>query len=165
MQPEPNYICDIVESIWRSVVGLDLERTTGTAMPDGEHRFLTGCVQITGGWEGAVMLDCSAALARRTAGIMLDVDMDAASIEEIHDALGELANMAAGNLKTMLPGPCQLSLPAVIEGIDYKMMVPGSQLLVRVSYTCRGEPLTVTLLKGDKHPHQWKGPVVACAKR
>src|SRR5712691_9554787 len=114
MQVVDSDICQVVEGIWSSVLGLEVRRGDEPAKRNGKHGFLTACVQITGLWEGAVTLDCSAALARRTAAIMFGVSPEDASLDEIHDALGELTNMTGGNIKTLLPGPCQLSLPAVV---------------------------------------------------
>jgi len=41
--------------------------------------------------------------------------------EDVRDALGELANMLAGNLKSVLPSGVVLSMPSVIEGSDYSL--------------------------------------------
>ena len=142
-------ICEVTESIWRSVLGLDVRRGASGSAHDGRRRFLTGCVQVTGAWEGAITVDCSAALARRAAGIMFDVDPDSAELPEIQDALGELTNMTGGNIKNLLPSPSLLSLPSVTEGLDYSVSVPGGRLLTEVSFECQGEPLLVRVLKKE----------------
>jgi chemotaxis protein CheX len=67
---------------------------------------------------------------------------------EIEDAWGELANMVAGNVKALLPRPCQLSLPAVVQGLDYHLVVPGTRVFAQSFLECQGEPVLVTLLEG-----------------
>jgi len=142
-------ITTVTESIWRSVLGLEVEPAGEATGRDEGKRFLTGCVQITGSWEGAVTLDCSASLARRVAGIMFGVSPDKAESDEIQDALGEMTNMTGGNIKNLLPAPSLLSLPSVTEGIDYTVSVPGGRLLTQVAFECQGEPLRVSLLQRE----------------
>jgi CheY-specific phosphatase CheX len=67
---------------------------------------------------------------------------------DVEDALGELTNMVAGNLKIVLPRPCQLSLPAVVEGIDYRVIVPGTKIAGQVLFESNSQPLLVTVLEG-----------------
>jgi len=112
-------------------------------------RTLTACVQLAGAWEGSVLLYCTQTLAKRAASVMFGMEPDAVGDEEIEDALGELANMTAGNIKTLLPRPCDLSLPAVVDGIDYRLVIPGSRVASKVLLECEEEPLLVTLMEKD----------------
>jgi chemotaxis protein CheX len=154
MQVADSEISLLTETIWRSVLGLDVQRAGETARAPGSERYLTGCVQITGSWEGTVTLDCSASLARVVAGIMFGVSPERAESVEIQDALGEMTNMTGGNIKNLLPSPSLLSLPSVTEGVDYTVTVPGARLLSQVVFECQGEPFRVSLLEranGDGH--------------
>ena len=83
-------------------------------------RHLSASVQISGGWEGTVLVSCPEALAQRVAGVMFDTPE--ASDDEIRDALGEVANMTAGNVKALVESYCRLSLPAVCR---HKIGVPS----------------------------------------
>ena len=143
-------ISQIMQSIWASVFGVVLERaqTPAGALHWGGPT-VTGCVQITGRWEGAVTIRCSMSLARKAAALMFGAEQDAVTPEEVRDALGELVNMTGGNFKNLLPGPCQLSLPAVTEGSDYLVSIPRSKLLDQVTFSCEGQALLVSLLEKD----------------
>jgi chemotaxis protein CheX len=110
-------------------------------------RFLTGCVQITGVWEGAIIVSFSHNLAVATTAFMFDMEADEVSHEELQDAVGELANMVGGSVKGLVPGPSRLSLPTVIDGSDYTTKIPGSEQLVRACLSSDGEPLIVTVLE------------------
>jgi chemotaxis protein CheX len=158
MQFAEREICELTESIWRSVLGLDLKRSERAVTPNRGDRFLTGCVQITGAWEGAVTVDCTASLARRIAGIMFRVDPDHAEDAEVQDALGELANMTGGNIKNILPAPSLISIPAVTEGSDYSVTFPGGRLLSQIAFDCQGEPLLITLLQRSDQHSSMDGP-------
>lgn len=101
-------IAGIVRNVCETMLGLEAELAAPGGPPDGP----AGCVQSTGAWSGGVLLRCDAALARTCAAILLaDEPCDDAAV---CDALGELTNMVAGNLKAVLPAPSRLSLPVVV---------------------------------------------------
>ena len=55
--------------------------------------------------------------------------------------------MLGGNLKVLLPQPSQMSLPAVIEGSDYKIMVPSTAVMNEVGFNSEGQPLRISILQ------------------
>jgi chemotaxis protein CheX len=137
------------------------DRSTSPRPFDTHHEpFLTGCVSITGAWEGAVTLDCSAQLARKLAAVMMRQEPEQTSCDDIADALGELTNILGGNVKRLLPGPSRLTLPAVAEGRDYHLKVAGSQLLSEICFECEGEPMRVTLLQRDENGRRSLHPAI-----
>ena len=137
------------ETIFESMLSLVVQRSSEPVNGKGTERFITGCIQITGAWEGTITLECSTELARKASAIMFDVEPAAATDAEIQDALGELTNMTGGNIKNLLPGTCHLSLPSVTEGVDYTVSVPGSQLQSQVTFECEGQPLVVSMLRKE----------------
>jgi len=143
-------IYQVIESIWSSVLGLDVTRSDEAMASDWEQEAkVIGCVQITGDWEGAVMLKCPTELARLAGAIMFGVEIESGTADEAEDALGELTNMIAGNLKALMPGICYLSLPIVVNGLDYRTIIPGSRVLIQVALQCRKKPFKVMLLERD----------------
>ena len=101
---------------------------------------------------GAVAVHCAVDLARQVAALMFNMSPENTSIEEVQDALGELVNMTGGNLKALLAEPCYLSLPAVVEGHNYTLRIPGSALVSQVAFECQGHPFLVTLLEKEEKP-------------
>jgi chemotaxis protein CheX len=140
-------IDEIVETIWASTLGLTVRPCDQVALPAGNAGFQTGCVQITGAWEGAITLSCADGLARRAAALMFSIDLDDVTTEHVHDALGELANITGGNLKAFFPEPCYLSLPAVVDGTDYAFRVLASRVLARAAFQCQDAPFQVVVLE------------------
>lgn len=137
-------IRQITAAVWQATLDLPLDETP-VGFDDGVR--LTGCVVISGGWHGAVTLVASEPLAQRAAARMFDVaeaDLDA---DEVRDALGELTNMTGGNIKTLLGGESQLSIPSVTWGREYGVFVPGASVVNSVELACGGEPLRVTVLE------------------
>lgn len=138
---------EVMHSTWQAMLGLDL-RTVPLAASwkeDGQ-RGMMACIQITGGWEGAVTIECTAELARSMAEEMFGMEPGEAADAEILDALGELVNVVGGNVKALLAGGAELSLPAVTSGVDYKVVVPGSTETCQLGFDLNGEPIRLGLL-------------------
>jgi len=139
-------IYTLAETIWNSTLGLAIEPDSSGAF--GTHpRSTAACIQITGAWNGAVMLDCPAEIARLAASIMFHTEPDRVTLTDVQDAIAELANMFGGNIKGLLPATCYLSLPAVVEGADYSARVPGSRLKNRLSFLCNGHVISIAILE------------------
>jgi chemotaxis protein CheX len=134
----------IAADIWTAMLGLDLTEIREGSLDSLET--LTGCVQITGDWTGAVTVQLCLALATTATASMFGMEPEEVSEEEISDTVGELANMAGGNVKSLLVGSCQLSFPSVTRGVDYQLSVPGSSIVDRSVLSCDGELVVVTML-------------------
>jgi chemotaxis protein CheX len=143
-------IVSITQNIWESILGLQVERARDVAplTQNTGEKSLTGCVQLAGAWEGSVFLYCTAALAGEIAATMFGTTLEGLRNGDTEDALGELTNMVAGNLKIVLPRPCQPSPPAVVEGIDYRVIVPGTKISGQVLFESNSQPFLVTVLEG-----------------
>lgn len=107
-------ITSITEAIFGTA--LELPITPAAGPPASPGTGLAGAVRITGHWHGTVAVWLPPELARRVAAVMFGLAPDAVTDTEERDAVGELANMVAGNFKGMLPSPSQLSLPDVAAG-------------------------------------------------
>jgi chemotaxis protein CheX len=150
MQFAESEICQIMQTIWSSMLSLDAEPVEWNGSTEGKERVLIGCIPITGAWEGAVTFDCSEALARRLAATMMRLDAATIASEDVQDALGEMTNIIGGNVKRLLPYPSRLSLPTVADGLDYSLKVAGSHPVSEVAFRCEGEPMRVRLLERDE---------------
>lgn len=140
---------EITESVWSMILGLPLVRSAAPASPTHD-RTLLASVQISGAFEGVVNLQCSAALAIDAAALMFARPAGDLRPEQVQDALGELTNMVGGNVEALLPDPCRLSHPTVIDGTGYSIRVPGrTKLHVQAAFECDGRLLLVTLLRRD----------------
>jgi chemotaxis protein CheX len=135
----------ITRTIWGTL--FDLPLNGFRPAPLGSETVLTGCVQIVGGWRGAVILRCPTSLASTLAEQMFRSGSPP-SLDDVRDAMGELTNVIAGNIKALFPGNAQLSLPAVAVGSDYDLGVVATSAVTTVAFTCDGQPLMVTLFEG-----------------
>jgi chemotaxis protein CheX len=137
-------IVGITQDVWGSFTGKAIQVAGDEAMPDG-GQVTVGWVAVTGDWQGCVLLACPTRLARTAASAMFDLPAEKLTDEEVADALGELTNMIGGNLKSLLPGPSHLSMPAVTVGASYPHRMPRAVLVNTVSLACEGLPLTVSV--------------------
>ena len=109
---------EVTTQVWSSMLGLDVDRLAeGDARSSVADRGeqLVGSVCIRGAWHGTVAVRCSRSAAVRFAARLLAVAPAEVDDMQAVDAVGELANIVGGNLKTLLPGPSELSTP-VVEG-------------------------------------------------
>jgi chemotaxis protein CheX len=147
MQFSKETILQIAGDVWNLVLEMDIEPSDTVVIPAVKEGFVTGCVNISGAWEGTVVLDCSADMAKQAAVVMFEMELDEIGEEEINDAVGELANMLGGNIKSLLPEPCKLSLPVVVQGNGYSTNIPGSESLAQAAFLCQGQPIQAMLLQ------------------
>lgn len=146
MQTFESEITQFIKSIWSAILELEVERSSEPYTISEKENTLIGCVHITGGWSGTVALQCPFSFARKAAAIMFSKKESEADMSEIKDALGELANMAGGNIKSLFTGQCYLSLPTVAV-TDFDLHVLGSELVTSIAFQCEDQRFMVTLLK------------------
>jgi chemotaxis protein CheX len=117
----------IVVSVFQTMLQLDTEpaKSTWTPAPDG----LTAAIYFAGAWKGAVLLECTRPQAFEFTHRLMSIDPPGSVDDDVRDSLGELANMLAGNLKSVLPHGIDLSMPSVVAGSDYSLRVCGGSMI------------------------------------
>lgn len=121
-------IVDIVTQIGSIQLGWDVRVVEGPPAGEPGGESVTASIQISGSFDGAVHVTCPREVAIQVAGRMFGRPFSTLMDDEVRDALGELANMVAGNLKSRLAGRSLLSLPTVVEGAGYEVTRLGSRL-------------------------------------
>ena len=137
----------VTEAVFGSVLGCRVRPTSRAVAVQDAQPLAAGCVQLTGAWQGALVILCDAALARRAAAIMLGVAAEAVGADEAQDALGELANMIGGSLQGVLPQPCQVLFPVATEGVETGLGMARSRTVGRFTGECEGWPFQVVLVQ------------------
>jgi chemotaxis protein CheX len=150
MTPPERDIIELVDMIWSTTLGFAIHAVDAADRREWTLPAVEAQVHIAGTWQGVVVLHTSQALAARVAQRMFDLGSAPPSAEDMQDAFGEVANITGGNIKGLLSeGDAHLSLPAVFQGFDYSVRVPGSRQVARVEFICDGEPLVVTVLHAE----------------
>lgn len=151
--PTADQLGQITEQVWSAYL-----EDTGEVSPATEHAAelaapaeraeLAASVDIFGAWEGRLMVACSHEASRTVAAVLLATPDEEVTADDIDDALGELANVLGGNVKSLLPSPSRLSLPTVGNG-GHEMW-PGAAEVCRAMVLWRGIPFTVVLLRSSR---------------
>jgi len=138
---------EITKNVWSMVTGLRIMPIAFDRGRASAQEFVLGQVTISGTWQGAVTLGCSAELARRAAAAMFGKAPAEADAGEIRDALGELTNMVGGNYKTLLKGDCKLSVPNVMDTVPLVAVKPAPP--EHQWFDCEGGMVLVHVVKGN----------------
>lgn len=112
---------------------------------------VSGCVQITGKWNGSIMLSLPSALVNILTEKMFSLEPGKASIDDKKDAVGELINMIGGNIKALLPDPSILSVPLLaLEG--HSLQFPCTKMVTHCQFDCQGKPFAISLFERTETP-------------
>jgi len=142
-------ISQFVTDIWSTFLNMEVAPTDKPFQAEGKDNTLAGCVQITGEWQGTITLYAPKGLGKKIAASMYALDESEVDTQQIQDVLGEITNMIAGNIKSLLPTPCSISLPSVAV-TDYDLAHPGSEPITAVNFACGPFPFMVNMLQENQ---------------
>lgn len=107
-------------------------------------------VQLFGTRTFIMTMHFSEALAIAAAQRIFRLGTRPPSEADIDDAVGEIVNVVAGNLRSLLPGSSgHMSLPCVVRGRDYAFAVPGSHVFGHYALDIAGYAAWVNVLATD----------------
>jgi chemotaxis protein CheX len=111
---------------------------------------IASAVGFIGKTTGVVYLYASNSFAKRMTGRLLG--MEPAEIdgdEMVNDAMGEMANMVVGQLKSRLSDrgmPCVLTIPSIIRGSNFSIEPVSSAERRVFFFDCNGDHLGVEVM-------------------
>jgi chemotaxis protein CheX len=137
----------MTEQCWAAY--LDPEGITPLLPADRSGRAfdVSASVSVTGEWNGHVVVECSAKASEQAAAAMLSIEATDVTPGDVADALGEIANVIGGGVKSLLPDPCALSLPHVVAAAGHQRLWPTVTEVCRLDATWQNEPIAVTILE------------------
>jgi chemotaxis protein CheX len=132
------------KEVFELMLGCELK-----ASPDAQDvKFdVTAMVGFAGQLCGVMSVRCDGKSAALMTSKMLGVPLDKVG-PEVADALGEIANMIAGNFKNKISGlaeGCMLSPPTVITGSDYNLHAMADSPALAVSMLFEALPIVISL--------------------
>ena len=130
--------------------------------------LLMAHVRISGSVSANVHLVCPVPLIRLAAARMFALEPSTVNMRQLRDALGELTNLVAGAIKSLLPDGCSLSLPVATDGFP---PVPQDVQFIQALLGHEGMTMQVLLIDGadtvrhvaDESQAVASGPVVGAA--
>ncbi len=146
-------ITQIVQDVFLAMLHSGVE--AGPVDWDPPAGTVTAAIFFAGSWRGAVLLEASEELARLWTAQLMGIPAPDAFTDDVRDTVGELVNMIAGNLKSVVPSGVAISIPSVVQGLQYSMRLCGGNLFNRQSFFCIGGPFRVTFVEVvDDHGSQ-----------
>jgi CheY-specific phosphatase CheX len=132
----------VVHNIWSTQLGLELVDAEVGAIESGlvEQNVVDVAAEYSGDFKGLLVHRCSLQLSLMAAGSAFSADREQLEISDARDVVVELTNMTAGNLKAILPGSCEVSMPYLLDQVP-----SSSPVLTEAGFLLRGEPLIVTI--------------------
>lgn len=137
-------VTEIVASVWDAFL-VD----GGPISAIGRAEFepaMTGSISISGAWNGVVAIGFSAEAARLSAAHMLGIPLEDLRDADVVDAVGELVNVVGGNLKGIVDGPTDLSLPVVARGRNLSEQSSRARDVVDLHFVWAMEPVCIQVI-------------------
>ncbi len=111
------------------------------------HESITGMLGFSGDIKGMLRLHCPSMVALAITGSLLGMEVEQID-DDVHDAIGELANMVAGGLKVNLAEHnknIELSIPTAIGGISYTIHGLASAERITIPFALKTGQMLVEL--------------------
>jgi chemotaxis protein CheX len=137
----------IAKDVFGNMVDMSVEPSPDPWAPQEE--VVTSAIYFTEPWQGALFVECTKSLAFAFTARLLDIDPPTSMDEDVCDAMGELANMVAGNLKALMPANVGISIPSIVRGHDYAVKLRGAKSLSQTPCETEFGDFCLTLLGVD----------------
>jgi chemotaxis protein CheX len=141
----PSLIQTAAQEVFQLMVGP--KTSLPAKLPQIAARNVSAMVGMAGALSAVCKVRCSETCALSIARKMLG-EVDSRDLAVACDAVGEICNMVAGNLKAKIPtlvDRCFLSIPTVVTGDDYDVRSTSCREHIDVSLEYEGQPILVSL--------------------
>jgi chemotaxis protein CheX len=96
--PTDNDLRVITEEVWASYLDPEGASPLMPVLSQDPQHDICAAVSITGAWSGHVVVACSGPASRHAAAALLGIAAEDVTLEDIADAMGEVANVIGGNV-------------------------------------------------------------------
>jgi chemotaxis protein CheX len=127
-------VLDAAKDVFASMVFTSLEES-GSVVDPSDAAYLAS-ITFRGGVEGCLGVHCDPTCARAiAAGMLCSETPDGLGNSDVIDALGEIANMVMGGVKTRIQDQIKdiaLSIPSVVQGHQLVTRVGEGSIHIRI---------------------------------
>jgi hypothetical protein len=149
MHVDEQQILSISRELWANQLGLSIDPAGDPATePLRDDKILSSRINISGPFQGAILLECPESVARHAAAMLFASDGEEATVEDIHDALKELSIMIGKRMRPLLPESTKLSRPAVVA-VPAEVHDEGMQGVSDLKLRCEGRLVRIALLQRE----------------
>lgn len=138
-----------IREVFSTMVGMEnlLQVPVQASRTTSFENCVTAMVGLAGTYNGVVSLHAPQNLAQAFTSGMLG--LEDAEAEDIHDALGEIANMIAGSFKQHLcsfGAEVRISIPSVMSGKEYTISAGSPEDTLMLGFSAEDECFMVSAL-------------------
>jgi hypothetical protein len=134
----------IVRTVWSTQLGLELEsaETAGLETRLAAVETVVVKIRFVGRFNGHLEQRCSPHVSMCAAAAAFAASGKDVGASDIRDTAAEIAHMTAGNLKSLLPGCCEVANfdPGAAKE-------DGGSIVASAGFTFEGEPLVVDVIQ------------------
>jgi len=135
----------IVAALFLSMLATEVSPTQDDP-PRGDD-MITSVMPFAGPWKGELLLECHRLQARCFAKRFLQTEEIDDSSDDIPSTVAELANIIAGNLKSLLPAGVSMGTPSIIEGKHYTVRICGGKTICHRAFATDVGPFLLRLIE------------------
>lgn len=136
-----NIINEAMVNVFDTMLSMNIEMDDENAKENQGIPHIVGTVGFAGKVMGNINVNLKDDFARLITAEMLGMEIDEIeSDEDVYDVVGELCNMIGGDLKSRLCDlglTCELSIPSVTGGSDFKTETKGWDRSECLCFKCR----------------------------
>lgn len=137
---------EVVETVWTTTLGSSIHKAEGDPTTERDAGAIEAVLDIIGEEGARVVLECSERMAREAAACMFGVKPADADSRDLCDAVGELVNIIAGNIRGLISTPSKLGLPSVHEVSGAEGAATQVAAGEALYFECKGMPFQVALI-------------------
>ena len=148
MHVDEQQILSLSRQLWHDQLGLNIDTASEATNHSSDEKTWASCINISGAWQGALVLECPESIARHAAAMLFSADGEETSNEDIRDALKELAVMIGKRVRAFLPEATKFSRPSIVAEADRAEILQSLAELTDLHLSCEGRPIRIAILNG-----------------
>jgi len=147
MHVDEEQLLSLSQQLWNDRLGLHVGPLEEPREVD--ERTWSSCINISGSWHGALVLECPESIVRHAAVMLFASDGEETTTEDIEDALKELSVLIGKQMRQILPEATKLSRPSIVKEADRNEVLHSLRELTDLHLSCEGRPVRIALLEKD----------------
>lgn len=140
-------IIESAQEIFSSMIMMEIAETDDSGATGSLKNSISGIIGLAGTHKGVLAIHLPNTVAMAITSSFLGMEVDEVG-EDVEDAVGEVANMLGGNLKTILSErgrDIELSLPSTISGKDYEFQPTKDAEILKIYLACEAGKFSIEL--------------------
>ncbi len=148
MHVDEQQLQSLSRQLWNDRLGLTVG-PLDESNHEVDEKTWSSCINISGSWQGALLLECPESIVRHAAAMLFASDGEETTTEDIEDALKELSVLIGKQMRQILPEATKLSRPSIVKEADRDEVLHSLRELTDLHLSCEGRPIRIALLEKD----------------